>query len=316
MRRFPIAAIALVVLLSFVGAANASFHIMQIERVIAGVDGDVTAQAIQLRMRAVGQNFVSLARIRAWNANGTQRVVIVDMGSDVASGALGDRVLIASANFLNKTSPATVPDFVMTTTIPASYLPAGSLTFESDTGVIYWRLSWGGGAYTGLTTGNIINDADGDYGKLATTLPTGFQALFFVNSASAPSTTNSADYAVSPGVGIFTNNAGTAFPIVNTASAAGSLPARTALYPNYPNPFNPATAIPFALRAAGPARIAIYDATGRRVATLLDGTAPAGPGEVRWDGRDDRGAVMATGVYYVRLEASGESHVRKMVLLK
>jgi hypothetical protein len=129
--------------------AQASFHFMQIEQVIGGVNGDVSAQAIQLRMRSPSQRFVSQARIRAWDATGSNPVLILDFAQDVANGQIGDRVLVVSSNFDQTTDPPVVPDFLMTNPIPPSYLAAGSLTFESDTGLVYWRLSWGGAAYTG-----------------------------------------------------------------------------------------------------------------------------------------------------------------------
>jgi len=75
----------------------------------------------------------------------------------------------------------------------------------------------------------------------------------------------------------------------------------TRLLPNRPNPFNPETEIPFTLERAGEVRIAVFDLAGRRVATLLADTRPAGPGEVRWNGRDDAGRTVPSGSYYVIL---------------
>lgn len=83
-----------------------------------------------------------------------------------------------------------------------------------------------------------------------------------------------------------------------------------------PNPFNPATTFAFALREAGHARLAIYDAAGRRVRTLLDGDLPAGHHLVRWDGRDERGETLAAGVYLGRLEAGDFRATERVTLLK
>jgi len=110
---------------------------MQIEQVIGGVDGDTSAQAIQLRMRAAGQNLVSNARLIVRDAAGLNPIVVKDMTSNVANSSAGDRVLIVSSNFVSQTSPDVSPDFVLTQTIPASYLAAGRLTFEDDFGTIY-----------------------------------------------------------------------------------------------------------------------------------------------------------------------------------
>src|SRR5438093_1096043 len=189
--------------------AYASFHVMQIEQVIGGVDGDTSAQAIQLRMRAAGQNLVSNARLIVRDAAGLNPITVKDMTSNVANSSTGDRVLIVSSNFVNQTSPDVSPDFVMTQTIPASYLAAGRLTFEDDFGTIYWSLSWGGTNYTGSNTGNITNDPDGNFGPaFGGPLPsTNSSALFFTGSATAASANNLADYAVTSGPATFTNNA-------------------------------------------------------------------------------------------------------------
>lgn len=216
--------------------ARATFHLMQIEQVMGGVNGDPTAQAIQLRMRAVGQNLVSGARLIAYDAQGLNPVLLVDMTTNVTNRALGTRVLVASASFVTLTNPTTVPDFTMTNLIPESYLAAGRLTFESDLGEVIWSLSWGGSSYTGPTTGSILNDDNGTYGPaFGSALPSGsLQALKFNGSASAKSTTNAADYSVTAGAAVFTNNAGTSFTVTGggtplTLTADGTCPAGGAI---------------------------------------------------------------------------------------
>lgn len=187
--------------------AHATFHEMQIERVVGGVNGDVTAQAIQLRMRIAGQNFVSQARIYAWDATGSNPVLVKDLAADVANGAVGSRVLIASASmaaYLNVT-----PNFTMSQLIPPSYLAAGKLTYEDDLGGVLWSFAWGGAAYTGDDTGDITNDADGNFGPpFASPLPTaGTTGVFFTGAAGALSTNNAANYAISGSNITLTNNA-------------------------------------------------------------------------------------------------------------
>jgi len=91
---------------------------------------------------------------------------------------------------------------------------------------------------------------------------------------------------------------------------------RNALLPNRPNPFNPSTRIEFELARAGQARIRVFDVSGRRVATLLDGNLAAGWHTVFWSGRDDEGRPVASGVYLYRVEAPGFTRTRKMALLK
>ena len=83
-----------------------------------------------------------------------------------------------------------------------------------------------------------------------------------------------------------------------------------------PNPFGEATAVRWLLARGARIRADVYDVRGRRVASLLDGVRPAGPGEVRWSGRDGNGRAVAAGVYFVRVTAAGETHARRVVLVR
>jgi hypothetical protein len=85
---------------------------------------------------------------------------------------------------------------------------------------------------------------------------------------------------------------------------------------NVPNPFNPVTRIPFALQSRTRVRLDIHDVRGARLATLIDDDLAAGTHDVQWSGRDDRGRPVASGVYFYTLTAGGETHSRKMMLLK
>jgi len=97
-----------------------------------------------------------------------------------------------------------------------------------------------------------------------------------------------------------------------TSSATGA-----ALGQCWPNPFNPATTIPFAITVEAHVRLSIYDPRGRHVATIEDDILAPGPYERQWDGTDADGRRVASGVYFYRLDVAGEgSMVRKMVLLK
>lgn len=89
-----------------------------------------------------------------------------------------------------------------------------------------------------------------------------------------------------------------------------------ALQPNYPNPFNPETTIPFSLAQAGAVQLKVFDLLGREVATLVDGPLPAGSHIARWDGRDRDGVAVSSGVYLVKLTAGAEVATRKIALLK
>jgi hypothetical protein len=212
-----LAALASLLLLALTAtSARASFHVMQIELIIGGVNGDVTMQAIQLRMRTSFQNQVQLSRIVARDAAGQNPVIIATFTNPVPNAQTGDRVLVCSANFVAATNPPTVPDRIMTNLIPASYLAAGTITFEDNAGTVYWRVSYGGSAYTGPNSGSFTNDADGNFGPPWTgPLPTtGVQALRFTGPATAGSTNNAADYALTEGAAVVTNNARASFTVV------------------------------------------------------------------------------------------------------
>jgi len=101
-----------------------------------------------------------------------------------------------------------------------------------------------------------------------------------------------------------------------TSAGALTPPAAAYLEQNCPNPFNPQTSISFGLKAMGAVSLRIYDATGRLVRVLVDEARPAGNYTELWDGRDSRGAAVASGLYFYRFDAGTFTRTRKMVLLK
>ena len=90
----------------------------------------------------------------------------------------------------------------------------------------------------------------------------------------------------------------------------------TSLGQNYPNPFNPRTTISFTLPKAEAVTLAVFDIEGRLVSTLVDEAASAGENAAQWDGRDELGRSVASGIYFYRLQSGTEVRTRKMVLLK
>jgi hypothetical protein len=93
-------------------------------------------------------------------------------------------------------------------------------------------------------------------------------------------------------------------------------PEAFALQPAFPNPSYGATTLRFALPQAGPARLAVYDVLGRRVRLLEHRDYPAGVHHLRWDGHGAGGVPLASGLYFVRLEAMGQTHVQKVTLVR
>lgn len=96
-------------------------------------------------------------------------------------------------------------------------------------------------------------------------------------------------------------------------------PVRDLLAPNVPNPFNPRTSLRFELVADATVELAVFDLSGRRIATLAAGRRVAGRYEAAWQGRDEDGRPMPSGVYLARLRVDGPRrghHAVRMTLLK
>jgi flagellar hook assembly protein FlgD len=93
-------------------------------------------------------------------------------------------------------------------------------------------------------------------------------------------------------------------------------PSEFDLSQNYPNPFNPSTKIEFTLSKSGFVTLQIYDILGRKVRTLVSEHLSSGYKSVIWDGKNDDGKDIASGVYFYQLRVGDFSEPKKMVLLK
>ncbi|HXF48338.1 MAG TPA: FlgD immunoglobulin-like domain containing protein [Verrucomicrobiae bacterium] len=85
---------------------------------------------------------------------------------------------------------------------------------------------------------------------------------------------------------------------------------------NYPNPFNPTTTISFSLPKAEKVKLKIYNLLGQEVLTLVDGEKPAGTHQIVWNGRDENGTAVASGIYFYKLETASFKEVKRMIFLK
>jgi len=103
---------------------------------------------------------------------------------------------------------------------------------------------------------------------------------------------------------------------VGTESQVGLLPVTVHLAQNYPNPFNPTTAINYQLSALSRVHLRVFDVLGRQVITLVSGLRPAGAHVVQWDGNNERGERMPSGVYLYQLTVGSSEVTKKMILLK
>ncbi len=100
------------------------------------------------------------------------------------------------------------------------------------------------------------------------------------------------------------------------AAGAGPVPTSYALMQNYPNPFNPSTTIQFRLPEASEVNLTIYNVLGQEVRSLIAGVKEAGTHTVEWDGRDNNGSAVQSGMYFYRIQTPSFTEAKKMTLLK
>ncbi len=110
---------------------------------------------------------------------------------------------------------------------------------------------------------------------------------------------------------------GVYMPASGTGAESGAAEGGVVLHQNTPNPFNATTVIGYEVPNPGAeVELSIYDVSGRRVKTLVDGWVSGGLQRALWDGADNRGAVISSGVYFCRLRADGVVRVRRLTLVR
>ena len=103
---------------------------------------------------------------------------------------------------------------------------------------------------------------------------------------------------------------------VNGFHIGDLIPRVYSLNQNYPNPFNPTTQIMYGLPKDSQVELKVFNIMGQEVTTLVNGWQKAGYRSVVWDGRDNSGHPVASGVYFYKLRAGEFNSIKKMVLLK
>jgi len=168
--------------------------------------------------------------------------------------------------------------------------------------VVGYGLTDGNGNYTidGLTTGMITLSVDKeDYNSTERS----------VSIPASPSPVVDVDFTLS-------------LATVSSVAPTEGLPTGYSLMQNYPNPFNPSTKITFDIPVSSTVTLKIFNVIGQEIRTLVHGRLPAGKQEVIWNGADDSGRALASGVYFYSLNAvplnggNAFNEIRKMVLLK
>jgi hypothetical protein len=229
-------------------------------------------------------------------------------------------------------SPAQVPPAdmrsgslrILTGTVPVTFftVPAGSVFVLTD---VEWSTVVNAGDASGITL-NIYGDATerwrmrGAYQYQASSSfqPPVVQSHFATGLVFNPGEVLSFESGMQlAGRSYSLNWSGYVAPEPTAAVGGGGADLTpTLMRQNVPNPFNPLTEIRFALAAPGPANLRIYDSSGRSVRTLVEGQQPFGEHVITWDGRNDSGGALPSGVYYYELSTNQGKESRKALLLK
>ena len=114
----------------------------------------------------------------------------------------------------------------------------------------------------------------------------------------------------------FTSSREGAVTAITLDRDAAGLPAVNRLAQNYPNPFNSYTTLRYQLKQAGLARLDIFDLAGQRVRTLIHESHEPGFYQAQWDGNNNRGASVSSGMYLARLQVGDFVEVRKLLLVQ
>ncbi|NIT61527.1 MAG: T9SS type A sorting domain-containing protein [Aliifodinibius sp.] len=124
-------------------------------------------------------------------------------------------------------------------------------------------------------------------------------------------------------IGNFVIESGGQFTVLNgpatgieTAGDPAALPTELSVGQNYPNPFNPATRIRYALPRSEKVEVVVYDVSGQAVKSLISQHQPAGYHTLTWDGKNDAGNKVSSGLYYYRVVAGKHTVIKKMILLR
>ena len=105
-------------------------------------------------------------------------------------------------------------------------------------------------------------------------------------------------------------------PIGEPSAITQNIPERSDLLQCYPNPFNASTQIIFRLKKSGFVMLSVFDTNGRKIKTLINGEKNAGRYRIIWNGRNEKGVSVSSGMYYIRLQKAQKEMMRKVLLIK
>ena len=287
------------------GSSYAAFHLNEFTKVMVGLNGNNTIQAVELKMLGPGENLVAGMSIKVYNAGGTQVDSLGSFTGSVPNGIAGRNILCATENF--SVTFGITPDLLIK---PGMLVGTGQVSFEKPACFVNAL------AYGAVTTPkNGTTSAAALSNSAATALVRTIDDGTIVSCPLAEDA--AARFGLVSGTGTtpitFTNNAGVSVQVFPTAAGVGGGGVGSVALRVYPNPFNKGARIV----APGYGHLAIYDIGGRLVrswGSLGVSPAVAGPMRLDWNGRDGTGRDLASGIYFVQYGVG--PHRARVVLLR
>ncbi len=250
-----------------------------------------------LRLRAGDPQYYSFLKFTVTGVSGmiqsaTLRLYVTDGSND------GGKVHLVSNTYLNSSTPWRESGLTWNTAPAISGAPLATATNAATS-------TWVEYDVTSAVTG------DGTYSFGLSSAST--NSIYF----SSKETANPPELVITTGAALPAGATATAAQLVEIRLAGeGGQPAEFYLAPAYPNPFNPATVIAYGLPEAAPVRLSIYNLFGQEVIRLVEGVQPAGRKQVHWNGRNQNGNTVSSGIYLIRLNAGAHQFIRRVMLLK
>ena len=232
------------------------------------------------------------------------------------SGATGRVMTADSTNPVTKGFGGVLGGQILALRLNRDYSCAGIFTTLGMPGVCFssYVIPDSCGKFAGITVDRFLAIADSAVGgKIQALVPFGARLADVVFTATCLNEGFEGCEAEEDGSSIIEK------PQELSGEAAGELsavPKKFVVNQSYPNPFNPMTTINYGLPVDGKVTIEIYDIVGRKIVTLLDATETAGYHSVIWYGKDSAGTVVASGVYFCRVQFADKADVKKLLMLK
>ena len=291
--------------------AYATFHLVNITKVMVGFNGNTNIQALELKMVSGGQNLVAGMEIGYYDGSGNKLGTLGTFGANLPNSLSGDNILCATALF--RDTFGITPDLLIT---PGFLVTSGQISFEKSTCFV-----------NSIAYGDVPTPLPSSGSSAAAPLPSQGAAVLVrtVDDAIAPScplSENSGARLVlrtgSPtNPVVFRNNARNTVNVFSTVTGTDGAPPVLPALRAAPNPFRESTVI----EAPEWRPLSIYDIQGRlvRVLTCAPGEAcptVAGPFRGQWDGTDSQGRAVPSGIYLLRYTGAYGLVVKRIALTR